>query len=104
MAITAPRWRAHGDENGVGIGNGSGQIGGKMQAAGGDITGNKVFKAWFVNRHGAILDKIDFCRIIINTCHIEPEFGKACARYKADISCSYYRNLQYHLHTKIIRR
>ena len=104
MAITAPRRCTHGDENGVGIDNGSGQIGSKMQAVGSDITGNKVFKTWFVNWHGAILDQLDFCRIIINTCYIKPEFGKACARYKADISCSNYRNPQYHLHTKIIRR
>ena len=88
MPVAAPRRCAHGDEDGVGPVNGSGQIRGKRQPPGAHVLGHQVIEARFVDRYLAIISAGQFLAGFVDTNNLVPEVRETDSGDEADVACS----------------
>ena len=92
MAIAAPGWRANREENRLGPGNGGLQIGGEAKPPGGDIFGNQLIKARFIDRHAPFMQRGDLGGVQVHHRDIHAEFREAGAGNQADIAGADHRD------------
>ena len=65
------------------------KISGELQASVADITTYQLFQSWFIDRHLAIFQALDFLGIHINAGHMGTHFGKTSAADQTDIAGTY---------------
>ena len=72
-----------------------GEVGGKLQTSVFDVALDKLFQAWFIDGHDAILEFLNLLGINIDTGDTGTHLGETGATDKADIACSYYCDIHF---------
>ena len=93
VAVTAPRWRADGDEDGIRAVHGGPQIAGKLKPPRRDVLGHQHVKAGFVDRHLATGQQLDLAGVLVDADHVMAEIRKTNTGNKADIAGADHRDL-----------
>ena len=92
MAVAAPRRRADGDEDGVGILHRGGKVGGEFEPSGGLVGGHQLVESRLVDRHLAFCEAGDLGGVVVDAGDVHPELGEAGARNEPDITGADHRN------------
>ena len=79
MAIASARGGSHGDKNRITILDRSGEIGGKGQALGLDISFDEIGEAGFEDRHDILIEIRDFFIVLVDANHFMAEICEASA-------------------------
>ena len=79
MAIAAPRWRAHRNEDHIALRNAGCQIGGKTQPPVLDIVGHQLLKTRLEDRDAAGQQRFDLAGVLVDADNIMTEIGKTHA-------------------------
>src|SRR5690606_2357211 len=88
MAVALAGGSADGDEDDIGLGNRTGQVGGEAQPAGRRIPGDDLVEAGLVDRHLAAVEILDLLLDLVDAGDRVAELGKTCPGDEADISGS----------------
>src|SRR5436190_15563183 len=85
MAVTAPRWRPHGNEHCVGSGHRRLEIAREAQPSGCHVAGNEVVEPGLVDRHLAARQALDLRSILIDAGDLDAELREARPGNQPDI-------------------
>ena len=96
MAVAAPRGRADGDEDRVGVSDSLRAFGGEAQPAFADIAGHQILEPGLVDRHLATLKLGDLRAVLVDASDRVSEIGKTCPRDQPYIAGPNHR----HAHAK----